>query len=781
MSADPFAGAYIDEQQEDPFAGAYIEEKPQQPREDWLQSVNRFLGQIPSAAITATTWPGSITTALGSAEAKEELEELEERLPRLKKLFPQAPWENFAGLDKEKYLQNVELAEKTGPTPENIISSLEETTSLPFEAKSKGQRFLKFLATSATLSPGSAAGKAHSALKAGAYSSALQAGGLSEVTSDFLGFIMGQFGFSMPKGKTPKSEKTKTEKIVDEFNDVETPEITNPEEGRLTEKPFFENLVPEHEILETIEPMLDEEFQKKIGNPPPILNLKFETKKPSIIINPKKLQNDVGKVISPTSIPNKRAAGQAAHHEISDILSNEYQDVNKLYDASKKANQNTRMQRPGMINELQDLVEEINLAPEPSSVQKDIKKIANKLINRAQSGGEIIQGRYLEPKLLDVGNDEIIAQIQSNNQKIQHDYVQGQPKNAYLRLNNILSKSIEETETLFPEAVDSYNKARTAYAAWADIAKSPEIMPWRDPSVTNFSSLIKRVENPDQLKVLEPILNRTKKGQHLYNFLVRDYVETQLNPYFQNPSKVNSIDFDKKMRDIGVVTTPKQRSKIENILYKEGDLISSHNKAKAIYEAAEASHKQELKKQESILNDWNKRVKDLTTKYPYKNLNMVLNDLESVRGLKRLEQNLPKTQEGKEMLDKIKDYAAVNLMTSGKINPSGKVEPLKKILNDVNKRSFLEHTLGKSITHDLQEIVNNVPKIDKRLSRMSQTMRMAKNIGKLVPGIKGPIATSEALYDIWKMAKPAIEKGDFSLVDMETIRMLIEHRKDLLL
>ena len=116
MSSDPFAGAYLDEievkEKEDPFAGAYLveEEEVTPPEEDWLQTVNRYLGQIPAAGISIATWPGALTTQLGKGEAQTELEELEERLPRLQKLFSSAPWENFAGLNRENYLKNIELA-----------------------------------------------------------------------------------------------------------------------------------------------------------------------------------------------------------------------------------------------------------------------------------------------------------------------------------------------------------------------------------------------------------------------------------------------------------------------------------------------------------------------------------------------------------------------------------------------------------------------------------------------------------------------------------------------
>jgi hypothetical protein len=534
-------------------------------------------------------------------------------------------------------------------------------------------------------------------------------------------------------------------------------------------------LVPEHEILERIEPMLTKELEKKLGSPPPIVIIEQAIKVPPPKSSAFDLQQRIGNQIASSSFPSQRTVAQSIAHNIRGTLEKEYNAVGKLYKESRTANSTVSTAHPKMINDLEELVQNIDLAKEPSNVQKDIRKIAKKYIadGSIRQKGNIVSYR-------NIGNDSIIAQIESNNQKVKHDYLQGQPSNAYLHLNKILEQAIESTESINPEAFAKFNQARSAYREWAEVAKSPEMLKWRDPSLVDYTKLLKSIENPDQLLTIQPVLNRTKSGQELYKRLQRDYIEKTLTPYLENPKKMDSLDFTKKMREFKEVLTPEQNARIDGILFDAREEARNYERLKEVYAESKKEHAHLVSSQSNQFAEWRKKASDISKAFPYKSDRSILSDMESARGLKRLESHLPQTAEGHAMMDQIKDYAAVNLLTQGKINPSAQSQSLKKILNDVNQRALLEHTLGKSVTNDLREIVNNVAKIDKNLSKMHQSMRLVKNMGKLVPFVRGPIATGEALYDTWSILRPAIEKAEYGLVDMDTIRMLIEHRKDLL-
>ncbi len=753
-------------------------------QENAIQTFNRYLGQIPAAAISIATWPLSVITTMAQYEAREEFDEIRARLPRLKKLFPNVEWEKFEELDEQKYEEAIQLSEDTFPSTSRIIRSLEETTGLPLEAKTKGQRALRFITEVATLSPGSAIHKVQTALKANAYSAVMQAGGADESVSDLVGLGLSQFNLpTLTKKEAQQGLKDiKIEKDVPPGEPPprgpgEPPPIGPTDkallgEEFLTERPLFPSLVSEDEILTRIEPLLQEELERKISKipPPKLKSITKEIEAPSPTHVPTVLERKIGNQVSKVKFPNRQVASQSIRREIKDISTKEYEKVQDLYKTAKERNAFISEIRPEMINELEDLVYEMSLAEVPSMVEKDIRTIANKYI---QLGGDL-RG------IKEISQDKLISQIESNNKKVQHDYLQGTPSNSYRKLNKIFDNAIQLTAETNKGAVDSYNIARTAYRDWAEIFKSNEIIPWRDPGKVNLIKLLKNIENPDQILILEDVLGRTKKGRNLLGGVKRDYVETQMRPFINDPKKVDSIEFNDKIKEVSTVLPAKVRHEIEKDFIDASDRIIEHDRLMATSKANKSAHAGDIQENSRRISDWNKEVKKEKSDFPYKTDKSILNEMKTVRGQKRLENNLPKTARGKAMMDEIKDYSAVNLLTQGKINPSDKAESLRAILNDVNKRALLEHTLGKSITNDLRDIVNNVPRISKKISSMKESSKMLKTAGKLIPGLRGNIATAEAFYDIWRMFTPAVESANYGMIDMKHIQKIIENRKFLL-
>lgn len=120
-----------------------------QPAEDsTLKTIGRYAYQIPAGAAKVATLPADLLMMAGTGEALGEYSELEERLPELQKMFPQAPWDKFKGLDKEKYMEALQAAQHYFPTQENIERGIESSTGLPLTAKTRGQELLR-LASSA--------------------------------------------------------------------------------------------------------------------------------------------------------------------------------------------------------------------------------------------------------------------------------------------------------------------------------------------------------------------------------------------------------------------------------------------------------------------------------------------------------------------------------------------------------------------------------------------------------------------------------------------------------
>jgi len=768
----------------------YQQQVPEEDKEDALQTANRYLGQTVGAGATALSWPGAITTALAGAEAKDEYDYLEENLPRLQKLFPQAHWENFKGLNKEQYMKNVELAQKTGPTPANITKTIEDITGLPIEPHTEGQKIVRNLLEFATFSPGKAVQKTNTALKAGAWSSYFKAAGLPEPISDLTGFMFAQYKFPDIKpekisaypekgtttilGKEPPPETPPGGASGGTPGDPTTINVTPTEKAeRLIQRPLLSNVIPEHEMIDKIRPLIDNQLNRKLTKPLNIVPLKFEANQPIYRPNPSQLERDVGNSVTSVKIPNAPTAAKSVEHQINKLSNNDRRIIKEAYDESKFANRE-KTERYALVRNLKNLIENMGTAPVPSKVRKDIINISKKLINTASRTRTVNEKEVTT--YIPMSNEQLTAQIQSNNEKIDHDYVQGRPTNTYSLLNKILNEAIEATEGINPDGVAAYNKAKSLYSDWAQTFQSNEILKWRDPSNQNFAKLLRSIEDVDQLRIIEPILNRTSKGRQIFESVKRDFVEKKLRPFINNPSKVDSLEYNETIRELSQVLTARQRADIENRLYRELDNVRSHESSLQQYIQAKKDHSELLKGQNNQLKEWKTKIKNDNKNLPYRSDSAIANDLKSVSGLKRLEKNIISSSRGRQLFDEIKQYAAERLLTNGKINPSDKAESLVSILNDVEKRAFLEFTLGKETVRDLIEIVNNIPKINKTLSTVSQHFRFAKSIAKLVPGIRGHVASVESLYDIWRKVRPAIEGNNYELINWDDIKTLLENK-----
>jgi hypothetical protein len=783
------------EEQESFFSQFKSESQPQseqqQPKEDLLQTANRYLGQTVGAGATALSWPGAITTALAGAEAKDEYDYLEENLPRLQKLFPQAHWENFKGLNKEQYMKNVELAQKTGPTPANITKTIEDITGLPIEPHTEGQKIVRNLLEFATFSPGKAVQKTNTALKAGAWSSYFKAAGLPEPISDLTGFIFSKYKFpdiipekisSFPKkgtttvlGKEPPPELGPPgEPTGGRPGEPTTINITPTEKAeRLIKNPRLTNVIPEHEMVEKIKPLIDNQLNRKLTKPPNIVPLKFEANQPVYRPNTFQLERDVGNSITNVKIPNSSTAAKSVQYQINKLSNRDNKIINDAYKKSRSENR-IPTERYDLVNQLENLIVEMGTAPVPSKVRKDVINISKQLIKTATKTKSIDGKDFVT--YIPMTNEQLISQIQSNNEKINHDYIQGRPTNTYKLLNKILDSSIQSTEGINPQGVESYNNAKKLYADWANVFQSNEILKWRDPSNQNFAKLLRSIEDVDQLRIIEPILTRSSKGLQIYESVKRDFIEKKLRPFINNPSKIDSLEYNDTMKELSQILSARQRSDVENILYDALDNLTSHENSLRQYQQAKKDHSELLKGQNNQLKEWKTKIKNDNKNLPYHSDAQITNDLKSVPGLKRLEKNIISSSRGRQLFDEIKQYAAERLLTNGKINPSDKAESLVSILNDVEKRAFLEFTLGKETVRDLIEIVNNIPKINKTLSTVSQHFRFAKSIAKLVPGIRGHVASVESLYDIWRKVRPAIEGNNYELINWDDIKTLLENK-----
>lgn len=247
------------------FDWSQFEKAPE--KESTLMSTARSIYQPISGYLSKLTYPAEIAKMIGQGEAIGELGDLEERIPELQKQFPQAPWQNYKGIDKEQYMQNVQTAGEYFPTQSNIERGIENLTGLPLQPRTTLDKALRLGGSAAAfrggsylngtkLAPGATARtieKGVAGVTAPLVSEGLQKMGVPEPIAENIGLLGAQFTpvpRSIPTGTTPVMKKsgmpqrnfesiTKPTKISESYHGTITQNIEN-DVRQATDKLFSE-------------------------------------------------------------------------------------------------------------------------------------------------------------------------------------------------------------------------------------------------------------------------------------------------------------------------------------------------------------------------------------------------------------------------------------------------------------------------------------------------------------------------------------------------------------
>ena len=165
-------------------------EKTDRPMESLMRkSYQGIGGMLDVTPIGMTT---SLGSALVTAEGLQAVDELDEHeIAVLKSQFPNAPWENFKPINKEKLKQEVRESSELLPNLSNLERFVEEKTGLQLQPKTRLEKAIRFLSSVMKVKPGSASQK----VKGGAIGTATKEGlveaGVPEPIADITGFIAG--------------------------------------------------------------------------------------------------------------------------------------------------------------------------------------------------------------------------------------------------------------------------------------------------------------------------------------------------------------------------------------------------------------------------------------------------------------------------------------------------------------------------------------------------------------------------------------------------------------
>ena len=186
------------------------------PTKDTVSSVASAIYQ-PIAGAYEFTPPGLLTTLwelLARGESLSELEELSDpyRQEQLRRIAPESERHKI-GVDREKFLENIEIAAGGIPTLSNLEESLKEHTGVDLSAKTPLEKALRLAGSAGKIHPGGLTGKAVAAGIAPAVSTTAQAAGIPEPFADILG--LGASGIAPGREAVKKSSGLPSRRFED--------------------------------------------------------------------------------------------------------------------------------------------------------------------------------------------------------------------------------------------------------------------------------------------------------------------------------------------------------------------------------------------------------------------------------------------------------------------------------------------------------------------------------------------------------------------------------------
>lgn len=452
----------------------------------------------------AKTWPADIYHAWATAEGLQGLEELKE------KGLP---------VDEGKYMQALEAATSIIPTQENIERGVENLTGMQLRPKTEGEENLR-------------------------------------ETMELLGFLRKPI-----TELYQPSRATKTPKL---------PEAVTNVIGEVPPSMYQET----EEALKGIkQPVKPGPFQQIRVHPRrPTLAGRNVTRAPERNIGiavPENAPATTGEMRIrqryPYRVTSPVEAGEAATRLIRESKNNAYEEVSNLYDMSSELMSGVEAERPELFNNLLRIVREHaeygNIDPVRGAIAQDARNIARDLVLR-NAEGEIVGFRPMSQQ-------QLIDRMQSIRRNIDINFQRGEYSNLYVPLIDALEDDITRlAATGSQEALQVWNNARATRRAWGETYQNKYVDPFADTRNHDYVKNIKRLENVDDYRQLQHILDETAEGRQILQGIRSEMLDKKTSKYMRGTHNRNDIVRD--LRELQPVFSEQEINQIADDLTGRG-------------------------------------------------------------------------------------------------------------------------------------------------------------------------------------------------------------------
>ena len=672
-----------------------------------------------------------------------------------------------------------------------LYQHIEEKTGLPLTPKTPSQKVLSIAADARSMSPGSPTFKNIIGITAAEIYSKATEMGIPEDAAANLSMLTSQsIARSGVERYYPKNQPKRKEITQQKPPSTEQPMEPETITSIQKEKTSTENL-PELEGTKIIAPKEKGELIRKNlpqisaepqtqtpvkhELPPEIEAPKFTPFIPAkvnvpnaedTIHQPKSLNNDIGNIFINRKPQSSTKYGDYLVKTIADAEIPVRNRINEAYEMARYLRQGQESAPTEFASYVQDRIREIENINENLRTQVQ-KKALTVLRGFLEDVTEIdpVTGDVLFVR--EVPDDYFYNIRPSISEMADFEFVNpsgkkpstGEFKRLIKNIDDHLETSAIASEN--PEAHEAVRYANNLYQrTWAEPFQNVKILPYRSTEKNiNHSELYNKTSNIDTFRAVQPILRsmHSSEGRNMEQILKRDMVASALKAYIEDPTKIDSIDFEKSMRELSPILSKEELDRVKDILeqrsqailgerarveretqkQKRANLIAREEhraKEKSLtveYQAKKSHRAREIQKIKESEKKENLELKEKHEKqveshkistYKLKKLHAMTDEqladhaASSVTGLRDFEAILPQ-----ETYETIKAATAGQILYSGKHTPPSP-EKILEILSDVKKREILIEAMGAKNVHGLQESSKLMIRIAKKkiLEKMTE-------------------------------------------------------------
>jgi hypothetical protein len=692
---------------------------PSEKNEGALSSASRYASQLGQGVASKWTWGWDLANDLAS---KGLFGSPEDALSYIHSVQMRSADPKDLESERQKVSQAQEELSKTVPTIRNVSKYIEEKTGLPLEAKTPGQRAIGTLGMLGSMSPGPLLEKGIKAtVGAGTQLGAEGLGvdpGLAGIVGVLTGsgkelFELAKMGYGkFQEGFESLLNKTLGEKPV---LDKKTPGISL--EGRISKEHkdlnktlpvSFEENKSTVDLKQRIKPIAQgkDEFAHKeqlgsaIQEQEQLNNIikaqseiKFEPTKENETLGLTKESPKEDIRISPVKFKNSRESGIQTKAAIMSAEEKDYRVVNENYEKAKKSDSSEGRDRTDLLSTLEKVKEKFISIPHPDPAQQGVIKAIDD-IQSSWSGKA-------------VSNQEIVDQVQSLRSLLRYSFEHGDAKNVY---KTIISPMLEELErTSSPYSRRLLKEANQSYSDWANLYDSdPFIISLRNKGNTNFSKISEQSLDIDNISKLKKILSPSEYGPKISKALTQEFIDKRLEPLLKEGVIKDPLKFSTEVNEIRSTLDKEEKKLFDNQVKQTIDRSNS------------IQRQSELEK----INKENAKIKESEENiYRGAKPETIANEIHTVSGLKKAQNYLNKTPEGKKLVERVNRYVASNILES---------DTLENVFRDREKVGLLVTSLGNEVTNNIKKVAQLSENSKSWFRRLGEVEKNKQEISKLL-------------------------------------------------